>query len=114
MSEQSTEDIKAMLRKQNEQMNHQGKQIQQLIWQVVGSPSNGIEGMKPTVAKMANDVHELKKWRNEMWKIDLAKVFTKETITTGTKIFLYSILAAVVGGGGTFAINEFLKALVSK
>lgn len=114
MSQDSVEDIKTMLRRQNEQMRHQGEQIEHLIWQVVGNPSHGIEGMKPTVKKMSDDIHELKRWRNEMWKIDISKIFTRETITTGTKIFLYSILAAVVGGGGSFAINEFLKALVSK
>lgn len=98
MSQESIEEIKAILEHQNERMEH-------LIWQVVGNERLGIEGLKPGVLRIEKDLQELKVWRDAMWKLDLKKIVTKETINTVAKIFIYAIGI----GGGSFGFFELLN-----
>jgi hypothetical protein len=67
-------EMKEVLRR----MDHQDKQLEQLIWSIKGNPSLGIEGVMPAVKKVEHDVKELKNWRNEQTitqgKIDLRQV----------------------------------------
>lgn len=89
------EEIKAMLEHQNDRMEH-------LIWQVTGSEGMGIEGLKPALKRIEKDVHDIKKWREEMWKLDLKKMFTWEIIKKAVTLMV-SI------GGGAYVVFESLK-----
>lgn len=103
MSHESIEELKAILEKQDERMEH-------LIWQVVGNETLGIEGLKPSMKRIEKDVHEMKTWRDGMWKLDFKRFLTKGMITSVTKVFIYS----VVGGGGSFGMFELLKLIFEK
>lgn len=103
MSHESIEELKAILEHQNERMDH-------LIWQVVGNEKLGIEGLKPSMKRIEKDVHDMKKWRDGMWKVDLKKFLTKEVINTATRFFIYGIF----GGGGAIGMVELLKLIFDK
>ena len=110
MSQESIEELKSILENQNLILEHQNDRIEHLIWQVVGNEKLEIEGLKPAVKRIEKDVHDIKKWRDGMWKIDLKRVLTKEVINTTSRVFIY----AVVGGGGSFGMFELLKLIFDK
>lgn len=98
MSHESIEELKAILEKQDERMEH-------LIWQVVGNEKLGIEGLKPSMKRIEKDVHEMKMWRDGMWKVDLKRFMTKEVVNGATKFFIYGVF----GGGGALGIIKLIK-----
>jgi hypothetical protein len=88
--------------------DYQNRRIDELIWQVVGNEKLGIEGLKPAVKELQGEVHDFKKWRNEMWKLDLKKWLTWDVIK---KII---VICMTIGGGfsvGKFGIGKLLEVI---
>jgi hypothetical protein len=44
-------------------LDHQDKQLEQLIWSIKGNPTLGIEGVMPAVKKVEREVYDLKAWK---------------------------------------------------
>jgi hypothetical protein len=109
MSEESTEAIKSMLRKQNEKMEFHAKQMEYLIWHVKGNEEMKIKGIGPALDDLQTEMHAFKLWKESLWKIDLKNLVTRQTINTLTKIFIYALGI----GSGSFGVFELLHTIVN-
>jgi len=49
-----------------------------------------------------------------MWKIDLKKIVTKQTVSAFAKVLIYTGIVSIVGGGGAYGIFEILKMIFEK
>lgn len=91
-------------------LEFQGKQLEQLIWQVKGNEGLQIKGIVPTLEEVSTKVNDINVWREGMWKIDLKKLMTAKSIL-GTLRFI----AVIVGvGGGSFGVHQLFKLLFIK
>lgn len=96
------EEIKSML-------EYQGRQMEQLIWQVMGNKEMKIKGVNPSLEELQKDVSDIKQWREGMWKIDLKKLMTAKSILSTLKF-----IAWVIGvGTGGYGVHELIKFITS-
>lgn len=108
MSEDSSNNIQLLLHKQAAKMDFMEKQNEQLIWLIKGNKNLHIKGLAPSVEDLQQDVREIKVWKDGLWKLDLKKLVSKETVNIIAKIFIWSIGL----GGGVFGVIKILTALI--
>lgn len=85
-------------------MNHQDKQLEQIVWLLRGNPSLEIEGVIPSVKRIESEVHDILEWRkgiiDNKWKLDLK--------------YMGKWIVAMIGIAGTiFGLFESLKQVFS-
>lgn len=93
--DEEMEELKSMLEFTNRQLEH-------LIWQVVGNPGMGIHGLKPMCMELKEEVHKINEWKNGMWKVDFKKLVTRRTI-----LYIIKIIGLIIAiGSGSFGVNQ--------
>lgn len=89
-------EVKGMFDQQNEFLKdqaalqkHTADQTEHLIWQVMGNPSMNIQGIGPAVKELKKELSEVKEWRQSMWKIDLKKLMTAQSLLKTARAVAY-------------------------